>query len=151
MAYRLNFSNPYGGMSYIWNISNHVGDQPSCQNNPTDVDLVSLLLGAFIRIFEAGAGIHPSCRQPFNVNGSMDINIAYWIRVINSQHVKKLGLSEMGIISPATKATYGSDTWSIVKLNRLMFDKLPEVWRNLPTHYQCPPQLKDELLNKTSP
>lgn len=153
MAYRLDFSKPLYGMTHIWNISDQVGDQPSCRNNPTDVDLVALLIGGFIRSIDAGSGIHSSCRQQFLVNGNMDINIAYWIRIVNARHSKKLSLEESGIISSATKSLFysGLDTWSIVRLNLMMYKYMRSIWDDFPNHPQCPANLKKELQTKTSP
>ncbi len=152
MAYRLNFSSPLNGMTHIWNVSDTVGDLTTCKNNPTDVDLVALLLGSFIRSLNIGRAIHQSCHQPFLVNGSMDINIAYWIRAMNVQHTKKLDWGESGIISRAKKSTFNSgDTWSIVKLNIGMYLHMRPHWETFPNHPQCPPALKKELLTKTSP
>jgi hypothetical protein len=152
MAYRLDLPSPYFGMKYIWNVSEHVGDQPSCQNNSTDVDLVALLLGGAIRAMDLGKKLHPSCRQPFEVNGKMDINIAYWIRLGNALHKKQLSQSDAGIISRAKKsAFYSGDTWTIVKLNYTMFLYMLSTWEDLPNHPQCPSALRNELLTKTSP
>lgn len=81
MAYRLVLPTPYYGIEHIWNISDLVGDQPGCRNAPTDVDLVALLFGGSIRSQDLGAKLHPSVQQAFLINGKMDVNIAYWIRI----------------------------------------------------------------------
>ncbi|HKX83622.1 MAG TPA: hypothetical protein VJL58_05315 [Pyrinomonadaceae bacterium] len=152
MAYRFDLPTPYFGLKYIWNVSDTVGDQPSCKNNPTDVDLIALLLGGAIRATDLGSHIHPSCRQPFQVNGKMDINIAYWIRLGNALHKKELSQSDAGIISRAKKSSFfNGDTWTIIKLNNTMFLHMRSTWEDLPNHPQCPPALRKELLTKTSP
>lgn len=71
--------------------------------------------------------------------------------VFNVLHKKHLSVTEAGVLSRAKKATYNSETWSIVKLNYTMFLHMRETWKDLPNHPQCPVALKDELLNKTSP
>lgn len=152
MAYKFELPSPYFGMKYIWNVSDTVGDQPTCVNNATDVDLVALLLGGAIRAQDLGKKLHPSCRQPFEVNGKMDVNIAYWIRLGNALHDKKLSSSEAGVLSRAKKSTfYNGDTWIIVKLNYTMFLYMKSTWEDLPNHPQCPTKLRSELLNKTAP
>ena len=148
MAYRLNLSTPYEGMSFIWNISAQVGDSTSCQNNPTDVHLVTMLLGAWIT--SVHPSIHPSCRQAFEGDGRMTINKAYWIRAANSQHTQDLSFSEAGIISPARpRGIYGQHAWSIVRFNYTMRSQMRTDWENLPNHRQCTPALRAELLNNT--
>jgi len=152
MAYKLEFTTPFHEMKYIWNISDTVGDSPSCQNNSTDVDLVALLLGGSIRAKDLGKHLHPSCRQPFEINGKMDVNIAYWIRLGNALHDKKLSYGDAGILSRAKKSTfYSGDTWTIVKLNYTMFVYMRSTWDDLPNHAQCPANLRQELLTKTTP
>lgn len=152
MAYKLVLPSSYNGMKYIWNVSDTVGDQPSCVNNPNDVDLVALLLGGAIRSMDLGKKIHPSCRQAFEVNGKMDINIAYWIRLGNGLHKKELSQKDAGILSRAKKSTFNNgDTWTIVKLNYTMFLYMKSTWEDFPNHPQCPARLRNELLNKTSP
>src|SRR5687767_6888165 len=106
MAYKLELPSSYFGMKFIWNISEHVGDSPTCPNKATDVDLVALLLGGAIRAMDLGKNIHKSCHQAFQVNGQMDVNIAYWIRIANNLHKKKLDQAESGILSRAKKSTF---------------------------------------------
>jgi len=153
MAYKLNLSRPYHGMSHIWNVSDQVGDPTKCRNNPTDVDLVSLLIGAYIRF---GGGdppkMHSACKQPFLVNGQMDVNVAFWIRLLNySSHGRGMSWTDGGIISRARKANYSNGIWSIVRLNYVLSSKNRPLWEDFPNHAQCPPLLKRELLSKTSP
>ena len=148
MAYKMMLSRPYDGMSSIWNVSAHVGDAPSCPNNSADVDLVKVLLGEWIRIVQPS--IHTSCREVFRVNGQMDINAAYWIRVMNTNHTQSIGFVDAGIISPAQAANYGNDTWSIVRLNRVLHHRAIDVWQNLPNHPQGNGALRSAL-SRTSP
>jgi hypothetical protein len=151
MAYKMTFSSPYNGMPFIWNISDQVGDRTSCRNNPTDVDLVALLLGAFLISVVNKDLVHPDCQQNFLINGKMDPNIAYWIRAANSERSERFSFGEEGIISRARGRYYSDGTWTIVKLNQTMRAHMKWGWENLPGNPLCPPALATELLNKTSP
>ncbi len=152
MAYKLILPRPYQTLTHIWNVSDRVGDLAVCKNNPTDVDLVALLIGAYIFKVVETKHMHPDCKTPFLVNGKMDINIAYWIRVVNrTHHNRRLKFDDEGIISRAKRATYGTGTWSIVGLNLAIKKHHPDLYERFPHHAQCPPALKQELLDKTSP
>jgi hypothetical protein len=129
MAYKLILTIPWHGMSFIWNISHHVGDALTCQNASTDVDLTKILIAEWIRVIRPT--IHASCKEPFRVNGRMDIHTAYWIRVLNAQHSPRLSFKEEGILSPAR---FGSSTWTIARLNVTLKNHAPDVWNNLPNH-----------------
>jgi hypothetical protein len=144
MASKLQLRSPVDGMSFIWNVSQHVGDNISCPNQPTDVDLVKILIGETIRA-NAPSWINRSLRIPFVVNGQMDIALAYWIRAFNDQQGSALASRQAGIISPARGASYGRDYWTIFKLNSLLKRVAPGVWQDIPNHRSASPQLRREL------
>ncbi len=148
MAYKLNLTTPYNGMSYIWNVSNHVGDARSCMNASTDVDLVKILIAEWIRVVQPTC--HPSCREEFRINGQMDVHTAYWIHAANAQHSRRYEFAEEGTISPARGSSFGGDTWSIVKLNYTLKTRALDVWQDLPNHRSVSPALRAEL-GRTSP
>jgi hypothetical protein len=78
MAAKLQFTRPVDGMNFIWNVSQHVGDTISCPNQPTDVDLVKILIGESIRVRQI-SWVNQALRIPFQINGQMDMTIAYFI------------------------------------------------------------------------
>ena len=121
MAYKMILSAPYNGMSHIWNVSNVVGDGTNARNEATDVDLVKILLAEWIRIDQPP--IHQSCRQTFAVNGQMDINTAYWIRIANISNNQRMTLVQQGKIDPARGSSFGSQTWTIILLNQTIKTK----------------------------
>ncbi len=135
-------------MSHIWNVSSHVGDAQSCQNTASDVNLVKILLAEWIRF--VNPSIHQSCREVFLINGQMDINTAYWIRVMNTNHASHLSFVDAGIISPAQGSSYGNDTWSIVRLNNAMNHSNHAGWLDLPNHSHATPDLR-AALGRTTP
>jgi hypothetical protein len=145
MASKLTLKQPYQGMSFIWNVSEHVGDNTSCPNRTTDVDLVKILLGETIRGRPPG-WLHGACRSPLVVNGLMDAYTAYWIRIFNGGHDKSAAIADAGIISPARGASLSpSDSWTIVKLNWAFKQANARGWAELPNHPQVKATLKAEL------
>jgi len=149
MAFKMILNTQLYGMSHIWNVSNPVGDHVSSPNNPTDVDLVKILIGEAIKIKQP-SWFNPSLRQGFHINGQMDMNTAYWIRYFNADHLNRMAQNDAGIIDRAQSASYGSDTWTIVKLNYAVKQGNSALWDNLPNHPQAKPALRAELQN-TSP
>ncbi|MDH3376286.1 MAG: hypothetical protein OEQ39_04885 [Gammaproteobacteria bacterium] len=146
----MNLNTQYHGMSFVWNVSAAVGDNASCANRPTDIDLVKILIGETIRA-RPPAWIHASMRTPLLVNGQMDAITAYWIRVFNADHSPRLSQSLSGIVSPARGAAISpGDTWTIVKLNWATKQGVPAVWNNLPNHPQAKAALAAEL-QRTQP
>jgi hypothetical protein len=133
-------------MQFIWNVSEHVGDHTSCANRPTDVDLVKILIGEAITA-RRPTWLHQSLRMHFLVNGTMDVQTAYWIRVFNADHDPRLPQTRDGIISPARGSSYASqsDTWTIFKLNWAVRQANATLWANLPNHPQAKPALRAEL------
>ena len=145
MASKLQLSTPVDGMDFIWNVSEQVGDNISCQNQPTDVNLVKILIAETIRP-NPPSWVNRSLRIPFRVNGVMDIALAYWIRAFSDRQGSALSSQQAGIISPARGASYGRDYWTIVKLNSLLKHVAPNVWQDIPNHPNASAQLRLELL-----
>ena len=135
---------PSSPIPFIWNVSHHVGDSVSCQNQPTDVDLVKLLIAETIRGNRL-SWVNRALRVPFQIDGQMDLALAYWIRAFNDEIGARLSPRQAGIISPARGASYGGDLWTIVKLNGLLREVAPGVWQDLPNHRNASPQLRREL------
>ena len=144
MASKLQLRNPMDGMHFIWNVSQHVGDNISCQNQPTDVNLVKILIAEIMRV-QPPAWVNRSLRIPFEMNGQMDFATAYWIRLFCDRNESHLPYEQKGIISPARSASYGRDYWIIVKLNELLRRTAPNIWSNLPDRPNGSPQLRSEL------
>ncbi len=144
MAARLNFNRPIDGMNFIWNVSQHVGDNTSCANRPTDVDLVKILIGECIRARPIN-WVNHTLRTPLLVNGEMDMTLAYWIRALSANENSPLTAIESGIISPARGAGYGRNYWTIFKLNYVLHQNAPNVWQNIPNHRNTKPALRNEL------
>lgn len=144
MAAKLQFTRPVDGMNFIWNVSQHVGDNISCPNQPTDVDLVKILIGESIRVRQI-SWVNQALRIPFQINGQMDMTIAYFIRAVNADERSPLSLKESGIISPARGASYGGNYWAIFKLNYVLKQNAPNVWQNLPSHQNVSSALRREL------
>lgn len=149
MAYKMILNTQYHGMSFIWNVSEAVGDNASCPNRPTDVDLVKILIGETIRA-RPPTWINASLRTPLLVNGQMDAITAYWIRVFNADHNPRLSQSQAGIVSQARGASFSPrDTWVIVKLNWSAKQGAATAWNDLPNHPQAKPALRAELQRTT--
>ena len=149
MAYKLMLNPQYHGMSFIWNVSEAVGDNATCPNRPSDVDLVKILIGETIRA-RPPAWVNASLRTPLVVNGQMDATTAYWIRVFNADHNPRLSQSLDGIVSHARGPSLSPrDTWAIVKLNWSAKQGAPTVWNDLPNHPQAKPALRAELQRTT--
>ena len=75
----------------------------------------------------------------------MNTQLAYWIRICNMSHVYRYSFGEMGVISPARGVGYGSDTWTIVRLNRALKRSNPSLWSNLPNHPDAPHAMRTAL------
>ncbi|MGB7220319.1 MAG: hypothetical protein WBD07_16085 [Vicinamibacterales bacterium] len=142
MASRLQLG-PGQPLPFIWNVSQQVGDNVSCQNQPTDVDLVKIIIIEIIRGNHV-SWVNRAVRDPFVIDGRMDIVLAYWIRALNDEMRAVLPARQAGIVSPARGASYGQ-YWTIVKLNGLLKEVAPAVWQDLPSHPSASPQLRSEL------
>ena len=145
MAHRMTLSQPLNGMTFIWNVSQHVGDSNACPNRPTDVNLVKILIAEWIRA-QPPTWINAAMRVPFVVDGQMDPVTAYWIRILNAEHVRELPADRAGIISPAGRPRISSrDTWTIVKLNERVRQANLQTWTNIPIRPNGNPALRAEL------
>lgn len=152
MAHKLTLQNS-PNMPFIWNITQHVGDAPSCQNLPNDVLLTKILIGEWLRV--AQPNINAACREPFEVSAGMNIRVAYWIRAVNEAHTTagtgaaaSMGWAAKGILSPARGASFGNgNQWTIFRLNMALFERARPVWDNLPNHPNCSGALAQELAN----
>ncbi|MEZ5344593.1 MAG: hypothetical protein R2681_03460 [Pyrinomonadaceae bacterium] len=147
MAHRLQLDRPYRGMNFIWNVSQQVGDHINCQNTSTDVELVAILSAELIRAVRP-AWVHPSVQQGFHTDGRMDVNLAYWIRIFNTDIHRNMQSWQEGIVSPARGTSWGGgerQIWTIVKLNANLFERNRNLWQNIPTHPNASPALRNEL------
>jgi hypothetical protein len=149
VAAKLQLRSPVLGMSFIWNVSHHVGDNISCENLATDVELVKILMAETMRPHPP-QWVNPLLRIPFVINGQMDIAVAYWIRVFNDRQESALSYLEAGIISPARGVSFGKDCWTIFKLNNLLKQLAPNIWQDLPNYHAASSQLRSELLGLVS-
>lgn len=150
MAWKMQLAVPQGGMSYIWNVSQHVGVHSKCSNLPDDVELVQRLI---LHIHRYAPPNGPNRRAPSIgflqvANGRMDSMTAFEIlwrdRVVYQP-------DDDGIVSPARNGmiSYGSGNWLIARLNAKAAELNRAAWEALPE--QCSPPLKQSLLTKTMP
>jgi hypothetical protein len=144
MAYKLTFA-PYKGLSFIWNVSQHVGWKKTCPNRPTDVELCQFLFKQLHERGIIGAAVVGSA-QPPTVTGVFDSALGFWIYL--EQDVP--GATADGVISPAKGVSYGSNVWLIAWLNYQYFKAFPAEHANLDKDSRLSMGLRAELA-KTTP
>ncbi len=147
MASRMNLNSPVQNMSYIWNVSAHVGDNNSCANQADDVKLVKCLLADTIRVCRGGRAfnwIRSSCQVAIDTNTPWDPVSAYYLRIFSqSLRNNHLDLHQSGIVSPATaSASYGSHGhqvgYLIALLNLQVFLNERTLFDNYPAQRSIP-------------
>ncbi len=145
MAYKLVFPYPQRGLSFIWNVSQHVGSKKTCPNRPTDVELSQFF---FQELFKAGiiGGDVPGGAKPPAVNGSFDATLGFWIFLEQDSP----GAVKDGVMSPAKGFSYGSNVWLIVWLNYHYMKNFPDSFANLDKDPRLSMTLRSEL-SKTTP
>ena len=134
-------------MSFIWNVSGHVGCKANCENRATDVELVKFLFRE-INQREAFHRLTPACKSPLvTVNGTFDAVLGFWIYAFEDFP----GATIDGTISPAKGVTYSAgQLWQIVFLNGRLHKLAPDVWASIDKNAQLTPALKAELAKTTT-
>ena len=142
MAFKLLTPGGRGGkMPFVWNVSKHVGCDPSCPNLPTDVELVNFLLHFHEKIGSAPAAAAKMAQSGVTINGTFDVATGFWIYYLQSRG-KAPGCKTDGIISPARGA---DELWLISYLNGEVMKNNPALYQNLDKHHGLSPQLRAEL------
>ena len=141
MASKLKITPSIEGMTYIYNVSSHVGDGQACANHYDDVQLVQFLLRQLILKAAASTKIQ-TLPQP---SGVFDVVTAYWI--YNVQNASPKFFITDGKISPAkSSATYGEGRfWSIVALNLMYKRANPSEFDKLHLNVALGPSLRSSL------
>jgi len=147
MAYKLMLKTPVDGMSFIWNVSSHVGCKATCQNKPTDVELVKFLLRE-VNQREPFVKLTQACKvPPVTLNSTFDAVLGFWIYA--NQDFPNTVVD--GIVSPAKGEFYQpGGVWLITFWNARLHKLAPDVWANLDKNTQLSPALRAELA-KTTP
>jgi hypothetical protein len=150
MAHRLPLAQRPEGLPFIWNVSTWVGDNLTCPNRPTDVELVKYLFMARLGANdEVWVRIHPALHIPLAVNGQFDIVLAYYIYRYEAAHNNDTPDPKIdGWISPA-KATGPIMQWAIFRLNKKLAHSNRLLWENLPDAPGISPMLRQELKTAT--
>ena len=126
-------------MSFIYNITSHVGGQRTCPNQADDVMLAQF----FMREVVAKIAPDRTVRELPQVNGKMDAITAFWI--YHCQNVEGGSMQIDGIMSPAKGLTYGSRAWLISVLNFHYKKYFPDKFDKLADHHEFSPSLRASL------
>jgi hypothetical protein len=141
MAARLDLRG--GKLPFIWNVSNKVGPNADLPNNPTDVELMKVLLVMALRA--------PRVAK-FGINGKsidvtrdpvFDTTLGFWIF-----RFQQLGAhpTQDGVASPARGVTYAPGTpWVIFSFNEFARESDPELWEALSRNNSLSAALRAEL------
>ena len=141
MAARLKLSS--GKLPFIWNVSAKVGPGSENPNNPTDVELMKILLvmalelPSVVRFGLKGRSLQPQRDSQF------DPILGFWI-----YRFQQLGKHPGGdgIASPARGVSFAPGTpWVIFSFNEFARQADEELWQKLPQNSTLSPQLRAEL------
>lgn len=141
MACKLKFSHPNQGMSFIYNVSSHVGDSRTCPNLPDDVQLIQFLIRELIPKLDASGG--RKIRELPRLTGQFDALTGFWIYNIQSSNEDVVKVD--GVISPAKGVTYGAKAWTIAGLNYKYKQFYPDKYDKLHLHPELSPTLRASL------
>lgn len=143
MAYKLSFA-PQNGLSFIWNVSQHVGWKKTCPNRPTDVELCQFLLKELVEKGIIGSTVIGSAKAP-QVNGVFDSTLGFWIYLEQDTP----GATADGVISPAKGISYGANVWLITWLNNQYRKAFPQSYETLHLDSRLSMGLRAELSKST--
>jgi hypothetical protein len=147
MAYKLVLPYPQKGMTFLWNVSQHVGALKTCPNRTTDVELCQFFFKELVDGGFIGSTIVGSAKAPIiQVNGVFDSVLGFWIYL--EQDVP--GAVKDGIISPAKGVSYGTSMWLISWLNGTYRKHFPDAFANLDKDIRLSPGLRADLV-RTQP
>ncbi|MCW5965088.1 MAG: hypothetical protein KIT83_13700 [Bryobacterales bacterium] len=137
MAFKMNFRSTQHGLSYIYNVSRHVGaDVDRCPNLHDDVALVQFL---FKEVMPKIAPVNSQWGLP-KVTGQFDAVTGFWI--YQSQRAAQ---TRDGVVSPAKGVSYGVDAWLIAKLNYQFKQQFPQRFERLADDLELPLSLRASL------
>lgn len=145
MAQKLKFNSVQHGMSYIYNVSSHVGAYPKCPNLPDDVELVSFLIAKVMPVF-AKDSVALKFGTP-KVTRTIDALTQLWIYKLQvDPNAGQPAAMVDGRVSPAHGMTYNPQAaWTIAILN-FQFKKLfPDEFDNLPNSKEISTSLRGAL------
>lgn len=137
MAFKMRFPSQQYGLTYIYNVTHHVGcNADKCPNQADDVALVQFFLK---ETMPKVAPLNSQWGLP-KVTGQFDAVTGFWI--YHSQNGKP-GMD--GIVSPAKGVVYGADAWLIAKLNYHFKMHFPERFDRLAEERELPLTLRASL------
>ena len=133
-------------MPFIWNVSKRVGGRAGCENLPTDVELVKVLVSLALSTEESFTRIGPRIA----LNGTFDAVVGYWI--FRCEDRTKGNSLVDGIVSPARKGLhYGpGSNWVIAVLNSRAKTLDRAAWEGLATNPRLSAELRRELSTANS-
>ncbi len=135
MAYVLTLSQPIEGLDRILNVSQRVGPQSDCPNNPDDVELVQRLINLGARNFAARC--HFGLPQP---TGRFDPLTGFYIFYYQwFSHSTDRVTQIDGAVSPARGVFYGLGVYAIINLNMTARNVDRTGWESLLRRYLSSP------------
>lgn len=141
MACKLKINPPNQGMSFLYNVTTHVGDARTCPNLPDDVQLVQFLIRELVPKFDATGG--RKIQELPRLTGQFDALTGFWI--YNMQSSNEDIVTVDGIVSPAKGMMYGGKAWLIAGLNFKYKQFFPERFDKLHLHAELSPSLRASL------
>ncbi len=141
MAARLKLNSPK--LPFIWNVSAKVGPGRENPNNPTDVELMKVLLVIALQLPSVTSfGIKGNSIQPPR-DSNFDPVLGFWI-----YRFQQIGHHPAGdgVASPARGITFApGNPWVIVTFNDFARQADPDLWEGLPRNNSISAQLRAEL------
>jgi hypothetical protein len=132
-----------GSLPFIWNVSSRVGPSTDEPNNPTDVELLKVLLVMAMSTPQiAKFGLKGNSLQPSR-DGVFDPILGFWIF-----RMQQLGRHPGGdgVASPARGAAFAPGSpWVIFSFNEFARQSDPELWEKLPNNISLSGALRAEL------
>ena len=132
-----------GKLPFIWNVSAKVGPNSDNPNNPTDVELMKVLLVMALNAPQVATfGIHGTSLA-VSKEPKFDPILGFWI--FRFQQLGKHPVFD-GIASPAHGVTFAPGTpWVVFTFNEFARQSDPEVWEGLPRNQTLSAPLRAEL------
>lgn len=122
---------PDPGLDRILNVSQKVGPDPDCVNEPGDVEAVQRLIAIAASDFAGAHGF--GLPQP---TGRFDPLTGFYILRMQVTHLRHHpGATIDGCISPARGASYGGGIFTIVHFNSIAKTKNKAAWEALISKY----------------
>jgi hypothetical protein len=148
MAFKLKLPFEQQGMSFLWNVSKHVGPHVSNPNLATDVELVQFFLSELVKAGALGAKAQSGAKAPpVRVTGRFDAVTGFWIFYAQKGGAETALVD--GIVSPARGVDYGAGMWAIAKMNLNFKGLFPDAWESLDSDTRLSTALRAELARTT--